>query len=155
MAGPHALRHHLALNEAAEGGGDAAGCRRGASRMTERAALESGRILIAEDNPFVAFELGQYLVDFGCQVVGPAGTVDDALRLAKEEMLDGALLDLNLRDRSALPVARELMARGVPLILITGYDDAAIPGELASVPRLRKPFLEAELNRLMLATFRS
>ena len=80
--------------------------------MTERSALESGRILIAEDNPFVAFELGQYLMDSGCQVVGPAGTVDDALRLAKEEMLDGALLDLNLRDRSALPVARELMARG-------------------------------------------
>jgi DNA-binding response OmpR family regulator len=123
--------------------------------MTEKSALEGCRVLIAEDNPFVAFELGQYLMDFGCEAVGPAGTVDDALRLAKEEMLDGALLDLNLRDQSALPVARELMARGIPLILITGYDDDAIPGELASVPRLRKPFLEAELNRLMLATFRS
>ena len=121
--------------------------------MTERSALGGYRILIAEDNLFAAIELEQCLMDLGCQAVGPAATVDDALRLAKEEMLDGALLDLNLRDQSALPVARELMARGIPLILSTGYDHTGIPEELAQVPRIPKPFLEGELKRLILAAF--
>jgi CheY-like chemotaxis protein len=121
--------------------------------MTEQFALEGYRILIAEDNLFAAIDLEQYLTALGCRAVGPAASVDDALRLAKEEMLDGALLDLNLRDRSALPVARELMARGIPLILITGYDDSGIPEELAQVPRIPKPFLEGELKRLILAAF--
>jgi CheY-like chemotaxis protein len=121
--------------------------------MTEQSALGGYRILIAEDNLFAAIELEQYLMDLGCQVVGPAATVDDALRLVKEERLEGALLDLNLRGQSALPVARELIARGIPLILTTGYEDSGIPAELASVPRLHKPFLEAELKRLMRARF--
>jgi CheY-like chemotaxis protein len=121
--------------------------------MTEQSALGGYRILIAEDNLFAAIELEQYLMDLGCHVVGPAATVDDALRLAKEEQLNGALLDLNLRDQSALPVAEELMARAIPLILTTGYDDTSIPEKLAPVPRIRKPFLEGELKRLMLAAF--
>jgi CheY-like chemotaxis protein len=121
--------------------------------MIERSALEGYRIFIAEDNPFAAIELEQYLRDLGCPAVGLVATVDDTLRLAKEKMFDGALLDLNLRDQSALPIARELMARGIPLVLITGYDDDAIPAELAPVPRIPKPFLEGELKRLMLAAF--
>jgi CheY-like chemotaxis protein len=150
MAGPHALRHHLVLNLMSVG--DAGECWPG-KQGTEPSALDGYRILIAEDNLFAAMELEQYLVDLGCRAVGPAATVNEALRLAKEEMLEGALLDLNLRDQSALPVARELSARGIPLILVTGYDDAGIPEELAPVPRMHKPFLEGEVKRLMLASF--
>ena len=73
--------------------------------MAGRQPLDGLRILVAEDNVLAAMELEQVLEDCGCETVGPAATVDQALRLAREERLDGAVLDVNLRDQAVFPVA--------------------------------------------------
>jgi hypothetical protein len=79
-------------------------------------------------------ELEQTLKDCGCRPVGPAATVDQALRLARDEALDGAVLDVNLRDKPVAPVADELIRRGVQIIFATGYDDGyAFPEHCASL----------------------
>jgi two-component SAPR family response regulator len=122
--------------------------------MDRQPPLEGLRILVAEDNVFAAMEVEQILDDCGCEIVGPAATVDQALRLARNERLDGALLDINLREQVVFPVAEELVRRGVRLIFITGYQNGYnFPREFDRFARLRKPYPQDQLKRLMTATF--
>ena len=81
---------------------------------------------------------------------GPAPTVEHALHLVRAETLDGAILDINLRDQLIFPVAAELERRGIPFIFATGYEDgSALPADLADRPRLRKPYSERQLVELL------
>jgi hypothetical protein len=82
-------------------------------------------------------------------VVGPVGSVDEALTLVKREAdrLDGAVLDINLRDEHVFPVADLLTERGVPFIFTTGYDGVALPKRYASAPRCEKPVDKMQLLR--------
>jgi len=86
------------------------------------ARLVNRRVLVVEDEVLVAMDLQATLEDAGCVVVGPAGTIEDALKLADQD-LDCAILDVNLGGRSIQPVARALADRGVPHVYITGYQD--------------------------------
>jgi hypothetical protein len=84
------------------------------------------------------------LAEFGCSAVGPAGTVAEATAIASTTALDGALVDVELRLDSALPVAQILSDRDIPFAFMTGDD---IPeGTFEDVPRLIKPFTLAELR---------
>src|SRR5919206_42470 len=61
----------------------------------------------------------------GCAIVGPVPTVGRALSLLdgpEAPSLDAALLDVNLRGEMVTPVARLLADRGLPFVLVTGYD---------------------------------
>jgi DNA-binding response OmpR family regulator len=99
------------------------------------------RILVAEDDLLVADLICEGLESFGCIALGPVARVQAALDLAAVESLDGALLDVNLAGELSFPVATALGARNVPVVFLTGYDDAAIfPRALLSVPRIAKPF---------------
>ena len=116
--------------------------------------LEGLRILIAEDNVFAAMEVEQVLRDCGCEPVGPVATIDQALRLARHEQLDGAVLDVNLRDQPVFPVAEELLRRGIRMIFATGYETSyTFPKDLDNCARLRKPYAVRELKRLMVTIF--
>ncbi len=110
-------------------------------------AVPSGlRVLIVEDMWIVAEALAMELEDMGCYVLGPTGQVDKALVIAQAEALDGALLDVNLGADNSFSIAKELKARGVPFVFLTGYDQTEVfPPDLAEVPRLRKPANEREL----------
>ena len=69
----------------------------------------------------------------GCTVVGPVGRIADGLRLAEQEALDGAILDVNLNGERCFPIAHALRQRGVPFVFLTGYDDAGHhPGRAAA-----------------------
>jgi DNA-binding response OmpR family regulator len=79
------------------------------------------KILIVEDEMIVAMELGMILEDEGYQVLGPVGSVGDALAIVGRVSLDGCILDLNLRGENSAPVAQALKDHGVPFILSTAY----------------------------------
>ena len=112
--------------------------------------LHGGRILVVEDEYMIAADLAQTLEKLGAVVVGPAPTVGRALRLVEAEgQLDGAVLDINLGSEKAYPVADALIARGVPFVFATGYDDWAVPAAYASVPRFEKPVDTAMLTRIL------
>ncbi|MFQ6755700.1 response regulator [Cereibacter sphaeroides] len=100
--------------------------------------LQGRRLLVVEDEYFVAAALSAELTDLGAVVVGPAASVERALALA-DEALDGAILDINLAGPAVFPVAEALAARRVPFIFVTGYDATAIPQAFAHVTRLEKP----------------
>jgi len=97
------------------------------------------RILVVEDDYFIALELCTALRDCGAEVVGPARDVQSGLNAIRSEHLDCAVLDINLQGRLGFQIATELRGRGVPALFATGYDATTIPPELADMPRLEKP----------------
>jgi CheY-like chemotaxis protein len=113
------------------------------------AGIEGRRLLIVEDEYLIAFDLAHDLENLGLEVVGPAGSVEDALKLVERDgdRLDAALLDINLGDRPVYPVANALAERGIPFAFTTGYDAVAIPDAYATAPRCEKPVDKTQLLR--------
>ena len=112
--------------------------------------LAGRRILVVEDDFFVADSLALYLRWRGAEVVGPAPTVEAALGLIDGARLDGAVLDVKLRGNYVYPVADALTARGVRFVFATGYGAEAIPNRYAGAPRGTKPIEADEIVRLLL-----
>lgn len=110
-------------------------------------SLEGLRILVVEDNFLVAEVVRDMLEASGCVIVGPVGRLDEGVRLASLETLDGAVLDVNLNGDRCYPIARALRDRGVPYLFLTGYNDdsAMVPQDLRPARHLSKPVLQARL----------
>lgn len=120
--------------------------------MPDTAPSLAGRtILIVEDEYLIAIDLALRLGDLGAEIVGPAGTVAEALALVERvaDTLDGAVLDVNLRDERVYPVADALAARGVRFVFASGYDAALMPPAYADVPRSGKPIDVSLIARLL------
>ena len=101
--------------------------------------LRGLRVLVVEDDYFIALELCHALRNAGAEVVGPARSVQSGLDAIRSEQLDCAVLDINLQGQMGFQIAEELRARDVPAIFATGYDRGTIPDGLADLPRLEKP----------------
>ena len=114
------------------------------------AGLDDRHILVAEDEYVIADAITAVLAEAGAEVLGPVPTVMRALRLAAAPgRLDAALLDVNLRGEAIWPVVDALRARGVPVVLTTGYGSSAIPPAYARLPRCEKPATGRELVRFL------
>src|SRR5687767_12682206 len=107
--------------------------------MSQQVEHSGWRILVVEDEWTVAIDIADQLEDFGCVVVGPVGRLDEALALAREEPLEGALLDVNLRGEFSYAVADALTARNIPFLFTSGYDPSVHPDRFAGQPVLTKP----------------
>jgi len=120
--------------------------------MIMNTALEEGlrdrRVLLIEDEWITAVGLTSAFEGWGAKVVGPAATVRRALDyIATEQILHGAVVDINLRGELAFPVADALEQRGIPYIFATGIGVSTIPARYESVPRCEKPFDPADVAR--------
>jgi two-component SAPR family response regulator len=120
--------------------------------MTER--LRGLSILIVEDEFFIAMQVANAIKCCGGSVVGPVADLEKARDLVERETVDGVILDLKLNGETSLPFADELMSRGTPVILATGYAQSHIPQRYCDLPRLMKPVRDAALVRLIERTFR-
>ena len=117
--------------------------------MTAHTSLANCRILVVEDDLAIAVLIEEVLQDLGCIVLGPVGRLDAALRLASDEALDAAVLDITIRGGKIFPVVQCLQARDIPFVLASGYGDWALPEALRNQPRLVKPFTAGELQAQM------
>ena len=95
---------------------------------------------------FVAWLLEDMLADLGCEVVGPASSVNQALAMIDAEAIDAAVLDVNLNGQMSYPVADALAARGVPFVISTGYDKTTLRDHYRTFPVLQKPIRRSELS---------
>jgi DNA-binding response OmpR family regulator len=114
-------------------------------------ALEGRRVLVVEDDYFLAADTCAWLEAAGAQVVGPAPTSELACALIEGQDIDTAVVDINLGHGPAYDVANRLKDRRVPFLFTTGYDQAAIPAEFHHAPRLQKPVSAADLLRAIRA----
>ncbi len=109
------------------------------------------RILIVEDEPFIALTLEDMLDELGFVVAGTVSRVAEAIEMIEREAIDGALLDVNLGSQKIDPVADVLASRGCPFIFTTGYGRSDIPASHAQRPVLQKPFRMDELASILRA----
>lgn len=117
-------------------------------------ALSGLRLLVVEDEFLIADHIEEQLESFGCEVVGPVATIDEAIAVIREGGLHGVLLDTNLRGESSAPVAAALLGTDIPFVVVTGYGGRALQDEaLERAPRLIKPFSPAELEASLIAAF--
>lgn len=98
------------------------------------------RILVVDDEPLISMMVEGWLIELGCEVVGPAYSVEDALTFAESQGLDGAILDLKLGDQDCYPVANALRVRGVPFAFATGAGNVSDASGFENPLVLAKPF---------------
>ena len=105
------------------------------------------KVLIVEDESIVAMMIEDLIVDMGHEVVGMAGRLEQAQKLAEDLALDFAIIDVNLNGQHTYPVAETLKARGVPFVFATGYGAQGLKDEWKQNPVLQKPFQPEDLER--------
>jgi CheY-like chemotaxis protein len=102
--------------------------------------LEGRSVLLVEDEYFIADDLAGTLRAAGARVIGPIGTLENALKQVSEDGLpDAALLDVDLHGERAYPLVDLLTQKDVPVVLVTGYDRAALPPLYRHLPHVMKP----------------
>lgn len=113
--------------------------------------LRDMRVLIVEDEYYLAAELAEALCDRGAEIVGPVATLEDAIRAIEADRIDRAILDVNLRGKMSFPVADRLEAAGIPYVIATGYSADSLPERFRAKPRIEKPFRVEAVAKMLLA----
>ena len=108
------------------------------------ATLAGSRILVVEDEPLIAMLIEDILRERGCDVVGPAATVADGLRLVTDAPLDAALLDVNIGEETVYPVADALRRLDVPFVFVTGLREDNLREPYRVQPTIRKPIFRRD-----------
>lgn len=112
-------------------------------------SFEGKRILVVEDEPLVAMLVEEMLLDLGCEVVGPAYSIEHGTSLAEAGDLDAAVLDVNLNGELSHGIAKILRARGVPFAFATGYGSPPPMAEDTGAPILQKPYPADKLEAVL------
>jgi len=118
--------------------------------MNNDTGLSGLRILLVEDEMMVAWMMEEMLAMFGCNVVGPAARVHEALAMVEVEAIDAAVLDVSLNGLKSFAVADALAERGVPFVFTTGYDKHSLPVSYQRFPLLQKPITPEQMADTLL-----
>jgi CheY-like chemotaxis protein len=106
----------------------------------------SCKVLVVEDEIFVATELESLLYDLGHQPVGIAADSRKALELARDAEL--AFVDLNLVDGpTGIEVGKKLADSGITVVFMTANPAQlgdGVPGTIGVIP---KPVEDSELRQ--------
>lgn len=114
-----------------------------------QSSAEKPSWLVVEDESLIAMLVEETLIDAGLTVVGPVARVAQALDIASNDELAGAVLDVNIAGEVVYPVADALEARGIPFLFLTGYGERAVRPDLRTHPILHKPFLPEQMIELL------
>lgn len=103
------------------------------------------KVMIVEDENFIAMELERIAQDAGHQTIGPVSTIEQALAYASKS--DVALVDLSLADGlSGAQLARRLIDRfGVDVIFVTGSPESVGNGIEGALDVIGKPFTDERI----------
>ena len=107
-------------------------------------------ILVVEDEFLLAMGVEALLTGAGWSVIGPAGTLASALKLASSAACDAAVLDVNLKGERVDGVADVLAERAIPFLFMTGYGRENLPAAYRdSAVVIGKPFSDRELLKAL------
>ncbi len=110
------------------------------------------RLLIVEDEPFIAADLAGIAEGMGYTVAGIADSKDSAIDLARTLPVDAAIVDMKLRDGFTGPDIAQSFRRdfNIPFGFVTGNAELA-PSGAGAVAVVPKPFEEASVMGLLRA----
>jgi DNA-binding response OmpR family regulator len=112
--------------------------------------LHRCRVLVLEDEPLVAIDLAEAVMEAGGEVMGPFSRVEDALNILAIAPPHAAILDVRLADRDVVPVARALLLVGAPVLFHSASDvPAVILNEFGPVRVLPKPAGANQVVRML------
>jgi DNA-binding response OmpR family regulator len=114
------------------------------ARSAAASGLKGVHVLLVEDSWQVADALKLLLEKTGMVVSGPVATVKEAQALAAETAPRLAIVDVNLKGEMAYALMDWLHARGIQVLVISGYADLPRSlGQFAAI--LHKPFTATAL----------
>ncbi len=111
--------------------------------------LDGLRVLIVEDESLLSLLLEDMLAELGCQVVGSASSVPEAIEAVGKVNAGAAILDIKLGDQKSFAVAEALAARGIPFVFATGYGDGQVEDPWREHYVLQKPFAQDQLAEVL------
>ncbi|MDC0737861.1 response regulator [Cognatishimia sp. SS12] len=126
-----------------------------AEQLVETALKEmneavAGKVMIIEDEAVIAMDLESIVADMGHQVTGVARTETGAMDLARKELPDLILSDIQLADNSSGTdaVGRILKEHGnIPTIFITAFPERLLTGDgLEPTFLISKPYTEDQVR---------
>jgi two-component SAPR family response regulator len=85
------------------------------------AELQGCKVMVVEDEPLEALDYCDRLTEAGAEIVGPFGSVSEALDVVGKQDVDVALLDYALADQNSEELQTALETRDIPFIVLTGY----------------------------------
>jgi CheY-like chemotaxis protein len=93
--------------------------------------VSSVPILIIEDEPMIALELGRIVRDLGHRVCGTAARQSEAIELAARAQPALILADIQLKGRdSGIAAVQEILKNvEVPVIFVTGFPERLLTGD--------------------------
>jgi two-component SAPR family response regulator len=104
------------------------------------------RILILEDDPFIALDLQSIVEANGHEVVGVFDSLAEACEHLQDDF-DFALLDIDVSDGKSFDLAGELLERQIPFAFVSASRPCELPSHLRNVSFIPKPFEEAAILR--------
>ena len=107
------------------------------------------RILIIDDEPMIAFDVQDLIIEAGFASAGVAGRLDEALALIESGVCDAAILDANLAGVNSSSAAAAMVARGLPFIVLSGYSARQLESTYPNAIFIQKPFRPAHLIRVL------
>lgn len=116
------------------------------------AKTEQAKILIVEDDRYVAIYIKQTLEGFGFAAIEIVVSGEEAIQKAKEMNSDVVLMDIVLKGKMDGIEAAEIIKEqlGIPIIYLTAYsDDKIVKRAKATKPvgYLLKPFQQRDLQQ--------
>ena len=98
------------------------------------------KVLIMEDEFFLADDCEKEARRAGLEVAGPFATLGDAKARIRDGLkVDAALIDINLVGEAVYPLLDELIRDGLPIVIYTGYDRSHLPQRFQRLPLYLKP----------------
>ena len=103
-------------------------------------------LMIVEDEALVAMLLRDELKDAGYRVLDLTDRHAEALKVAKAEKPDLALVNIRLAGRDdGVELAEHLKALGIPVLLISGQVSRARSAQTVAIASLPKPYDAADM----------
>jgi CheY-like chemotaxis protein len=118
----------------------------------DKAFLYNRRILVVEDEAFIAMLVRDALTDVGCRPIIAQSW--DAPLLARRELIDCALLDVKSEDDTVFAVADTLARRDIPFVFASGCHRGILPEKYLSRVLLPKPYLPTDIARTILISMK-
>jgi PAS domain S-box-containing protein len=109
------------------------------------------QVMVVEDEALIGMMMKDTLTGLGLTVNGPFSRLSAALRAARDDDVDFAILDVNLGGEPVYPVADALAARGIPFIFVTGYGADSVDRRFEQAQVFEKP-IEPKLLETIFAT---